>query len=232
MAAGRREEALREEEGEEDYIDMDLSSAPAAAREFEFMSAPLDRWGEPLASPADELFYKGKLLPLHLPPRIQMVEELLDGRGDGGGRRFGGGRGEALLGGGFSTAPATPYESCNASPANSCYVSGELNVEEYFQEYAAGLAGAAAAAAAAAGERKPWSRKLKFMRQLNLGLKLKASKAYLKTIFAAKAGSQDDRSVPGAARGVQELAHGHGHLRPWRKNPFGQFRSNTHGRAA
>ena len=119
-----------------------------------------------------------------------------------------------------------PYESCNASPANSCYVSGELNVEEYFQEYAAGLAGAAAAAAAAAGERKPWSRKLKFMRQLNLGLKLKASKAYLKTIFAAKAGSQDDRSVPGAARGVQELAHGHGHLRPWRKNPFGQVRSN------
>ena len=217
MAAGRREEALREE----DYIDMDLSSAPAAAREFEFMSAPLDRWGEPLASPADELFYKGKLLPLHLPPRIQMVEELLDGRD--GGRSRGGGR-EAL--GGFSTAPATPYESCNASPANSCYVSGELNVEEYFQEYAAGLAGAAAAAEAAAGERKPWSRRLRFMRQLNLGLKLKASKAYLKTIFAAKAGSQDDRSVPGAARGVQELAHGHGHLRPWRKNPFGQVRSS------
>jgi len=216
MAAGRREEALREE----DYIDMDLSSAPAA-REFEFMSAPLDQWGEPLASPADELFYKGKLLPLHLPPRIQMVEELLDGRD--GGRSRGGGR-EAL--GGFSTAPATPYESCNASPANSCYVSGELNVEEYFQEYAAGLAGAAAAAAAAAGERKPWSRKLKFMRQLNLGLKLKASKAYLKTIFAAKAGDQDGKNVPGAARGVPELAHGHGHLRPWRKNPFGQVRSS------
>ncbi|PUZ65633.1 hypothetical protein GQ55_3G239700 [Panicum hallii var. hallii] len=220
--AGRREEgdgeALREEEGEEDYIDMDLSSAAGApaAREFEFMSAPLDRWGEPLASPADELFYKGKLLPLHLPPRLQMVEELLDGR-DGG--RFRGGR-EVL--GGFSTAPATPYESCNASPANSCYVSGELNVEEYFQEYAAGLADAAAAA----GERKPWSRKLKFMRQLNLGLKLKASKAYLKTIFAAKPGNQDDKNVPGAARGVQELVHGHGHLRPWRKNPFGQVRSN------
>ncbi|RLN28012.1 putative membrane-associated kinase regulator 4 [Panicum miliaceum] len=228
--AGRREEgdgeALREEvgEGEEDYIDMDLSPAEGAtaAREFEFMSAPLDRWGEPLASPADELFYKGKLLPLHLPPRIQMVEELLDGRD--GGCRFRGAR-EAL--GGFSTAPATPYESCNASPANSCYVSGELNVEDYFQEYAAGLVdAAAAAAAAAAGERKPWSRKLKFMRQLNLGLKLKASKAYLKTIFAAKAGNQDDKNVPGAARGIQELAHGHGHLRPWRKNPFGQVRSN------
>ncbi|XP_062181160.1 probable membrane-associated kinase regulator 4 [Phragmites australis] len=213
----RREVHRETLQEEEDYIDMDLSSAAAGvhvAREFEFMSAPLDQWGEPLASPADELFYKGKLLPLHLPPRIQMVEELLDGRVDrGGGRGF--------LG--ISTAPATPYESCKASPANSCYVSGELNVEEYFQEYAAGLADAAAAAA---GERKPWSRKLRFMRQLNLGLKLKASKAYLKTIFAAKPGNPDDKSVHGAARGAQELDHGHGHLRAWRKNPFGQIRSN------
>ncbi|XP_062232573.1 probable membrane-associated kinase regulator 4 [Phragmites australis] len=201
---------------EEDYIDMDLSSAagPPVAREFEFISAPLDRWGEPLASPADELFYKGKLLPLHLPPRIQMVEELLDGRVDRSG-----GRGVT----GICTAPATPYESCKASPANSCYVSGELNVEEYFQEYAAGLADAAAAVA---GERKPWSRKLRFMRQLNLGLKLKASKAYLKTIFAAKPGNPDDKNVLGSTRGAQELAHGHGHLRAWRKNPFGQIRSN------
>ncbi|CAN6337373.1 unnamed protein product [Urochloa humidicola] len=208
---------------------MDLSSAAAAgAREFEFMSAPLDRWGEPAvaASPADELFYKGKLLPLHLPPRIQMVEELLvDGRRAAPRR-------EAL---GFRTAPATPYESCAASPSNnSCYASGELNVEEYFQEYAAGLAGAAAAAAAA-GERKTWSRKLRFMRQLNLGLKLKASKAYLKTIFAAAANKQgspaeEDKGVlAAAARGAhehQQLAHGH-LSRAWRKkNPFGQVRSN------
>ncbi|KAL6619098.1 hypothetical protein ACP70R_034237 [Stipagrostis hirtigluma subsp. patula] len=230
MASGG-EEGLgerQEVQEEEDYIDMDLSAAGApVAREFEFMSAPLDRWGEPLASPADELFYKGKLLPLHLPPRIQMVEELLDGRA-GAERVAGGGRGVVL--GISSTAPATPYESCNTSPANSCYVSGELNVEEYFQEYAAGLVdvAAAAAAAAAAGERKPWSRKLRFMRQLNLGLKLKASKAYLKTIFAAKPGSSDDKSALGATRGVHELSHGHGHGHPraWRKNPFGQLRSN------
>ncbi|TVU23204.1 hypothetical protein EJB05_30193, partial [Eragrostis curvula] len=135
---------------------------------------------------------------------------------------------------GQCTAPATPYESCRASPAHSCYVSGELNVEEYFQEYAAGLADAAAAA----GEsRKPtWSRKLRFMRQLNLGLKLKASKAYLKTMFAAtKPGNAaDDRNVLGApARAAaQELSRGHnnhGHLRAWRKNPFGQvIRSNRY----
>ncbi|KAJ1263258.1 hypothetical protein BS78_09G169700 [Paspalum vaginatum] len=228
--AGRREEEgdgrglLREEEdGEEDYIDMDLSAA--GARDFEFMSAPLDRWGEPLASPADELFYKGKLLPLHLPPRIQMVEELLDARGRRGGA-------EAVLLG-VRTAPATPYESCNASPANSCYVSGELSVEDYFQEYAAGLA--LAGAESGAGERKPWSRKLRFVRQLNLGLKLKASKAFLKTIFAAKPGSPpEDKGVLGAGRAAQD----HGHLRAaWRRNPFGQIRSNrciasSHGAGA
>lgn len=240
--AGRREEGDRQvqrqqEEEEEDYIDMDLSSASAAAagaphvaREFEFMSAPLDRWGEPLASPADELFYKGKLLPLHLPPRIQMVEELLDGRGHGGCRA---GREFLHLHGISSTAPATPYESCTASPANSCYVSGELNVEEYFQEYAAaaGLALADGAAAAPGGERKPWSRKLRFMRQLNLGLRLKASKAYLKTIFAAKPGNPDDLGAATTARGAREElahahAHAHGHPRAWRKNPFAQIRSN------
>ncbi|KAF0923871.1 hypothetical protein E2562_007723 [Oryza meyeriana var. granulata] len=214
---------------EEDYIDMDLTSAAAAAApcEFEFnfhMSGPLSRgWEqESLASPADELFYKGKLLPLHLPPRIQMVEELLDGRVGGGGGR--GGRRQLAI----STAPTTPYESCTASPANSCYTSGELNVEEYFQEYAARLADAAAAAC----EKKPWSRKLRFMRQLNLGLKLKASKAYIKTIFAAKPGSpgDDKDAVLGSTRGgAKELSNGNGHghhHRAWRKNPFGQMRSN------
>ena len=28
--------------------------------------------------PADELFYKGKLLPLHLPPRLLMVQKLVE----------------------------------------------------------------------------------------------------------------------------------------------------------
>ncbi|CAD6342510.1 unnamed protein product [Miscanthus lutarioriparius] len=121
-----------------------------------------------------------------------MVEELLDGRSHGGCRA---GREFLHLHGISSTAPATPYESCTASPANSCYVSGELNVEEYFQE-------------------------------------LKASKAYLKTIFAAKPGNPDDLGAATAtARGAgEELAHAHahahGHPWAWRKNPFAQIRSN------
>ncbi|CAO2171981.1 unnamed protein product [Urochloa humidicola] len=212
---------------EEDYIDMDLSSPAAAnvatttarlfcynavmaaspqhSREFEFhMPAPLDQW-EPVASPADELFYKGKLLPLHLPPRIQMVEKLLESAAEKG-----------LLS--ASTAPATPYQSCNVSAANSCYASGELNAEYYFHECISAGSGAAAAC-----EKKPWSKKLKFIRHLNLGLKLKASKAYLKTIFATKGGNPDDKNgVPRA----DELSNVQ--FKTWKKNPFGHIRSNRY----
>jgi hypothetical protein len=71
------------------------------------------------------------------------------------------------------------------------------------------------------------------MRQLNLGLRLRASKVYLKTIlFAARPGSPaNEKSVLGAAttRGAREeiAAHGHGHLRAWTWNPFTQTRMNT-----
>lgn len=171
------------------------------------MSAPLDQW-EPMASPADELFYKGKLLPLHLPPRIQMVEKLFKSAADKG-----------LLS--ASTAPATPYQSCNASPANSCYVSGELNVEHYFHECTS--TSITAADAEAACEKKPWSKKLKFIRHLNLGLKLKASKAYLKTIFATKAGNPDGKSCAPTANEFSSAQ-----FKTSRKNPFGQIRSNRY----
>jgi hypothetical protein len=215
---------------EDDYIDMDLSSpaatkegtttasmfcnntamaaSPQLSREFEFhMSAPLDQW-EPMASPADELFYKGKLLPLHLPPRIQMVEKLLETADDKG-----------LLP--ASTAPATPYQSCNASEANSCYVSGELNAEHYFHECIS--AGIAVTEEVAASEKKPWSKKLKFIRHRNLGLKLKASKAYIKTIFAAKGGNPDDKN--GTSR-ENELSNEQ--FKTWKKNPFGHIKSSRY----
>ncbi|CBI25304.3 unnamed protein product, partial [Vitis vinifera] len=70
------------DDADEDYIDMEVSSysnflchsisSPPHPREFEFhmSSSSLER--EITTSPADELFYKGKLLPLHLPPRLQM----------------------------------------------------------------------------------------------------------------------------------------------------------------
>ncbi|KAI5020885.1 hypothetical protein ZWY2020_054295 [Hordeum vulgare] len=74
---------------QDDYIDMDLSpsSPKRALLEFEFHSSGAgaavsnsrERRGEEAAyaAPADELFYRGKLLPLHLPPRLQLVQKLL-----------------------------------------------------------------------------------------------------------------------------------------------------------
>ncbi|KAL5202228.1 hypothetical protein ABZP36_013180 [Zizania latifolia] len=78
---------------QEDYIDMDLAptstpiplSSPRCGgggggglREFEFHSAAAGKHRDAaFASPADELFYKGKFLPFHLPPRLQLVQKLL-----------------------------------------------------------------------------------------------------------------------------------------------------------
>jgi hypothetical protein len=73
---------------QDDYIDMDLTPAatpvpPPSSPRFEFQSAGAGGAGDTrhreaaFASPADELFYKGNLLPLHLPPRLQLVQRLL-----------------------------------------------------------------------------------------------------------------------------------------------------------
>ncbi|OEL26071.1 hypothetical protein BAE44_0012908 [Dichanthelium oligosanthes] len=69
---------------QDEYIDMDLTpvatSMPPSSPRFEFQSTASGgaKHREPaFASPADELFYKGNLLPLHLPPRLQLVQRLL-----------------------------------------------------------------------------------------------------------------------------------------------------------
>lgn len=82
---------------EEEYIEMDMSSAGTSrssaflcysilsplpptsthSNEFEFQMSAVPAEAGAAASPADEIFYQGKLLPLHLPPRLQMVEKLL-----------------------------------------------------------------------------------------------------------------------------------------------------------
>ncbi|KAB2098340.1 hypothetical protein ERO13_A01G218950v2 [Gossypium hirsutum] len=73
---------------EEDYIDIEVSSSSSNLLFYPITSPPSPQfefqtcssfYGEiaSTTSPADELFYKGKLLPLHLPPRLQMLQSLL-----------------------------------------------------------------------------------------------------------------------------------------------------------
>lgn len=88
---------------EEDFIGMDFAGYSPRSEEFEFhMTADDD---PALLSPADELFYKGKLLPLHLPPRLQMVEQLLD-------------KPPSADAAEAANDEGTAYNSCNASGAH------------------------------------------------------------------------------------------------------------------
>jgi hypothetical protein len=165
---------------DEDYIDMELTcpsnffsytidfQPKNITREFEFqMSSSISNEKDSKTTPADDLFYKGKLLPLHLPPRIQMVQKLLENTN--------------LENSSTSTLPFTPpsldnytpLESCNISPSESCRVS---NQDEYSFEMNGFVV-------SDLPKVKSWPKKLKMMNQLLFGQKLKASKAYLKSLF-------------------------------------------------
>lgn len=122
----------------ESCIDMEVGSlttifSPSHHKEFEFQSFSCSSGRDTTTSPADELFYRGKLLPLNLPPCLQKVEKILH-------NSYSSTTFEPLQESLFSTpiftpASNTPFESCHISPADSCQVSRELNPDEYFLEY-------------------------------------------------------------------------------------------------
>lgn len=208
---------------EDDYIDMEVSSysnffcnSMTSPREFEFqMSSQTKERDHPMmtTSPADELFYKGNLLPLHLPPRLQMVEKLLLQNSKANFSSFDMIRNDStenFVDDFYSTplattaptptATSTPFESCNISPSESFRISRELNTEEYMNEYYS----AEFSGFVNENPKKSLAKKLK---QSSLGSKLKASRAYLKSWFG-KSGCSDESST--ASKNVAE------------KNPFGQ----------
>ncbi|KAK1421115.1 hypothetical protein QVD17_23222 [Tagetes erecta] len=119
---------------------------------------------------ADELFYKGKLLPLHLHPRVQMVKTLVqntklkdDNDED------------------FITFSTPMVQSCNISPSESCRVSTELNPDEYFFEWSTELTGFIHHHPKT--YYAPWSKKLRLIKHSSITQKLKASRSYLKSLF-------------------------------------------------
>ncbi|XP_010067221.2 probable membrane-associated kinase regulator 4 [Eucalyptus grandis] len=190
---------------EEEYIDMEVSSysifhghstitnPPQTPREFEFQmsSTSLDH-KEASTSPADELFYKGKLLPLHLPPRLEMVAELLDV--DHNDKYYEEFYSTPLM----TTAPtptamSTPFDSCNVSPSESFRISGELNLDGYLGDLSAvGTSDFVKQSA----KTKSWTRRIKTIKQ-SLS-KLKASPAYVHALFGKS--SCSDESCTETAR--------------------------------
>ncbi|KAL0344578.1 UNVERIFIED_CONTAM: putative membrane-associated kinase regulator 4 [Sesamum radiatum] len=117
---------------DEDYIDMELSPSSPPATDFEFQMSFTSNEQETTTSPADDLFYKGKLLPLHLPRRLRMVENLQNSTTalvtstfDITGEPFEEDYDYSMPFITFSTAPCTnstntPLDSCDVSPSESC----------------------------------------------------------------------------------------------------------------
>ncbi|KAL9399941.1 hypothetical protein Peur_008902 [Populus x canadensis] len=218
----------------DDYIDMELSSSssficysissPSRSREFEFQMSSVSQGRETTTSSADELFYKGKLLPLHLPPRLLMVQKLLQNPTTTTLNN----KTEAAFAENYvipfinssttpSTNTSTPLESCNISPSESRMISSELNPDEYFFEWPT-----EANSFLGDHQKKSWTKKLK---QSSLGQKLKASRAYLKSLFS-KSGCTDE-SCAEAACNTEEEAISKGqdcmikYMKVPKKNPYG-----------
>ncbi|KAK8534792.1 hypothetical protein V6N13_096953 [Hibiscus sabdariffa] len=191
------------ENGPEDdeYIDMEITSFSnffsnsRASREFEFQMSSLSMEREPTTSPADELFYKGKLLPLHLPPHLLEISE------SGFDSVYGDKNGvfEEFYGTPLATAvttptsTSTPFESCNISPCDSCSVSRELNPDEYSfyeNEYSAEMdVSRRWIGGGSENQKKSWTKKLK------LSSRLKASRAYLKSVFGKSSCSYESAAA-------------------------------------
>ncbi|KAI6676404.1 hypothetical protein NL676_037200 [Syzygium grande] len=170
-----------------------IITSPQTHREFEFQmsSTSLDH-KEASTSPADELFYKGKLLPLHLPPRLEMVEKLVEVDHDD--KYYEEFYSTPLM----TTAPtptamSTPFDSCNVSPSESFRISRELNLDEYLADLSAvGTSDFIKESV----KIKSWTRRIKIIKQ-SLS-KLKASRAYVNALFGKS--SCSDESCTEAAR--------------------------------
>ncbi|KAL9999164.1 putative BKI1/putative membrane-associated kinase regulator/4 [Helianthus debilis subsp. tardiflorus] len=165
---------------EEEYIDMEVSaySNPfhhlnSSEFEFQMFSSSSDR--ELITtSPADELFYKGNLLPLHFPPRLQMVEKILQDQNNDAFDEF---FGTPLATSPYATPNSnTPFRSCNISPSGSCQVSRELNPDDYFLDNTS------------ENPKKSWTKKLNLTKQSSLGW------SKLKSFFGKSGCSDGSRS--------------------------------------
>lgn len=209
---------------DEEYIDMEVSSpskflcysinSPPQSREFEFQMCSVDCNGDitSTTSPADELFYKGKLLPLHLPPRLQMVQKLLQSSNSSSLES----KTEAPFeeNGQLHFIGSTFASTNGSSLSESCRVSSELNPDDYFFEWSTEMNGFT-------GNKldKSWSKKLKQMKQSSITQKLKASREYLKSLFS-KSACSDESCAKADVSKTKECANKY--MKMGKKNPFGK----------
>ncbi|RZC78841.1 hypothetical protein C5167_003152 [Papaver somniferum] len=178
--------AMENGDAEEDYIDMEVSCSSTfscysigsppqqVSGDFEFQMPPSTslEFETTLISPADELFYKGNLLPLHIPPWLQMVEKLLktsttshENKAESFSENYTGSN---------TTSSSTTFDSCTHSYT---IIIGE-------------------------NPKKSWSKKLKLIKQSSLGMKLKSSRAYFKSLFSKSGCSNESCFETNRKKGI------------------------------
>ncbi|XP_051132318.1 probable membrane-associated kinase regulator 4 [Andrographis paniculata] len=191
---------------DDDFIDMELSSSATPkfyyssssnssppSREFEFQMCFTCSDREAISSPADDLFYQGRLLPLYLPPPLQMVKNVFHSTTTtAAATRF-----DVIADEEFEddddddcysmpfTEPCinvanTPLEPASISLSESCRMSCDLSLDDYYLEWPVE---SGSFIKNQPSKNRIWTNKLKIIKPSILGEKLRASRAYLKSLF-------------------------------------------------
>ncbi|CAL9235873.1 unnamed protein product [Arabidopsis halleri] len=157
------------------FFSFPVTSSPPQSREFEFqMCSSAVASGESTTSPADELFYKGQLLPLHLPPRLKMVQKLL------------------LASSSSTAATETPISPRATVSSPRRFSSSEIGQDEQcFFEISTELKRFIESNENHLGN--SWSKKIKHS---SITQKLKASRAYIRALFSKQACSDSSEINP------------------------------------
>lgn len=217
---------------DDDYIDIEIASFsnslpshPNPTQEFEFQISIFQESQPSSSSPADQLFYKGKLLPLHLLQNSNSLyhhhnafqkfydESEFQSQSDPKLTQ----REES-----FSTpSTITPFESCNVSLSESCRVCGEINPDDYdfgfdFSTKVSGFVDSVEK------DQKKTRKRLKRYSSV-VGSKLRAwfGKASCKYEASCAAKVADEGSVSKARVSFNNKQHQH--VKVAKKVPFGQI---------
>ncbi|XP_028783226.1 probable membrane-associated kinase regulator 4 [Neltuma alba] len=155
---------------DEHFIHLELSSSdlvshpiscPPPKREFEFQTTSVSHEKESSSSLADELFHKGKLLPLHLLYNSNPISESARTH-------------SALTDYNFPLPSSRP----SISPSESSMATSGVNSYKFPSVLHSEINGFSGYP-----PKKSWSKKLKQIKQSRLGQRLKASRAYLRSLF-------------------------------------------------
>ncbi|XP_022851189.1 probable membrane-associated kinase regulator 3 [Olea europaea var. sylvestris] len=215
---------------EDDYIDMDLSfsstnspyyspNSSPQSKDFEFQMSSISNDKGITTSSADELFYKGQLLPLHHPLRLKMVQKRLETSSSTTITTF---LENTKPGFEEENHQETPFMTCfnntSSSSVESCSASCELNPDKNFFERSAELSSFINEQHA----KNSWSKKMKLMKPSILVQKLKASRACLKSLFCKSACNLEAENLS-----KFEESSNDEHIKITRKKPFGSMGKST-----